>query len=362
MEQGPDAPRSPAPPTDETTDHNGDITTAETEANDANNATKKKCDKKHQYTVKQRMDMYAFCVLEMETNGNKVSIKKQQQAVQKVIQSKLEQLKQQNASGIASTGQGTSEGEQASKTQQRQQSISNPNTELQPDQQQTQSNSNNVAGNVRGVIIISRLQDHNYGASSQNNAAARNAPNTSEDLNKSLMDMEIELTYCNYSDFQKTQVLTAQMLRGVQRRFSKYYPECPPPSRTTIKHVFEKCVEHGTVDNIRRRRKAVKIPQGDEITNLLVQEPQLSLRQMARRLNVSTGTVSRRCKALGLVPNSVTAKHHQLAMAKRQRQLKQIEDELKSIAQAKNSSSSGPQPSSSRVYNNSRSKQVNKTN
>lgn len=132
-----------------------------------------------------------------------------------------------------------------------------------------------------------------------------------------------------YSDYQKTQVLTSSMLRDVQKRFSKYYPDSAIPSRTTIKHVFEKCVSHGTVENIRTPRKATKLPQGDQIEHLLIHEPQLSLRQLAQKLNVSTGTVSRRCRALGLVPESVTIKHQQLATARRQKQLKQLENQSK---------------------------------
>lgn len=98
-----------------------------------------------------------------------------------------------------------------------------------------------------------------------------------------------------------------------------------------MKKAFEKCVTHGTVENIKTPRKVTKIPQGDEIEHLLIHDPQLSLRQLAQKLNVSTGTVSRRCKALGLVPESVTIKHQQLATARRQKQIKQLENQSKII-------------------------------
>ena len=196
--------------------------------------------KRQQFSNKQRMDMYAFCVLELEMHSNKVSIKKQQQAIQKVLN----------------------------------------------------------GDDIEGKTLLQLQQ-------------------------------EVAMTRKCYSDYQKTQVLTSSMLRDVQKRFAKYYPDAAIPSRSTIKHVFEKCVAHGTVENIRTPRKATKIPQGDEIEYLLIHEPQLSLRQLAQKLNVSTGTVSRRCKALGLIPESVTIKHQQMATARRQKQIKQLESQAK---------------------------------
>lgn len=324
----------------------------------------KKLDKRNQYTLKQRMDMYAFCVLEMEMNGDKVSIKKQQQAIKKVvlIKMKQQQLQQQSANGVTQNGQIVN-GEQHAIAQQQ---VSSKQPEIQQgDQQQhpqPRTNPHNGPGNVGGSM--SRLHDHSYlGAPLNNNLVAQQQPQTPDDISKSLLEMKQELSYENYSDFQRMQPLTTQMLREVQRRFARYYPDTPPPSRTTIKHVFEKCVKHGTVENIRTRRKATKIPQGDEITNLLMQEPQLSLRQMARRLNVSTGTVSRRCKALGLVPDSVTTKHQQLAIAKRQKQMKLIEREQKPNSKAENKSNTinNPPTQSTSRASNSRTKQTNRT-
>lgn len=219
-------------------------------SHDTNNSSVKDA-KRQQFTNKQRIDMYAFCVLELEMHSNKVSIKKQQQAIQKVLY------------------------EEQKGDQQRQQ---------QP-----------------------------------------------QDEEKTLLQLQQEVAMSRkcYSDYQKTQVLTSSMLRDVQKRFAKYHPDSAIPSRTTIKHVFEKCVAHGTVENIKTPRKATKLPQGDQIEHLLIHEPQLSLRQLAQKLNVSTGTVSRRCKALGLVPESVTIKHQQLATARRQKQLKQLESQSK---------------------------------
>lgn len=150
-----------------------------------------------------------------------------------------------------------------------------------------------------------------------------------------------------YSDYQRAQVLTSSMLRNVQVRFAKYYPYSVIPSRTTIKHVFEKCVAHGIVDNIKNPRKPSKIPHGDEIEQLLECEPTLSLRQLAARLNVSVGTISRRCKALGVIPESVTIKHQQLAIARRQKMIKQHGDQSPTKAPPVKTSPAkrGPKPS-----------------
>ena len=290
--------------------------------------------------------MYAFCVLELEMHSNKVSIKKQQQAIQKVL---LEQQRE------------------AQKQQQQQQ---------QPEQQESQSDTSqirvptsiNQANHHQSTIIQQSppptlqkssstqqqqqlvLQQNGESSSQQANYVSNGLATLSNDCDasstagKTLLQLqqEVAVTRKCYSDYQRTQVLTSSMLRDVQKRFSKYYPSSAIPSRTTIKHVFEKCVAHGTVENIKTPRKATKIPQGDEIEHLLIHEPQLSLRQMAQKLNVSTGTVSRRCRALGLIPESVTIKHQQLATARRQKQIKQLE------SQSKNSEKDG---SSSIVVN-----------
>lgn len=128
-----------------------------------------------------------------------------------------------------------------------------------------------------------------------------------------------------FSDYQNTQILSNHILKEVQRRFAYFYPSSPTPSRTTIKHVWDNCITLGTVQNKKKERKKTNQPMAEVIEYLLVHEPQLSLRQLAKKLNVSTGTVSKRCKELGLVPESVTLKHHQMALAKRQKQLKQLE-------------------------------------
>lgn len=315
--------------------------------------------------------MYAFCVLELETNS-KVSIKKQQQAIQKV-------LDEQQRSSIGNTT--TTNNNHSSNNNSTRYINSNNGEQVvvvdghlnnhdhqQHHQQsgmvimappQTTSNSNNQLS-YQHANSNNHHHNHNHhqqqsqqfqqldtqiplysnGESSSNqqnlngtsdggnvNGALvnNNASESPAKMTLAQLEQEVAPTRKCYTDFQKSQVLTSAMLRDVQKRFAKYYPCSAIPSRTTIKHVFEKCVAHGTVENIKTPRKVTKIPQGDEIEYLLIHEPQLSLRQMAQKLNVSTGTVSRRCKALGLIPESVTIKHQQLATAKRQKQIKQLE-------------------------------------
>lgn len=230
-----------------------------------NSSTSSSChvhnqNKRQQFSAKQRMDLYAFCVLELEMFSNKVSIKKQQQAIEKVL-----------------------------------------NEERKLRTQITRYDNNEPQQSAVEINIINN--------SNNNNNSKSNSINNSEQLgNKSLSELklEIESRYKCYSDHQKTQVLTSSMLRDVQRRFARYYIDSPIPSRTTIKHVFEKCVAYGSVENIKTPRKPSKATHRDELEHLLVTQPKLSLRQIAQKLNVSTGTVSRRCKALGLMPESVT--------------------------------------------------------
>lgn len=323
--------------------------------------------------------MYAFCVLEMEINSNKVSIKKQQQAIQKVLSGQQQQHQHQRMNNISIdpttlnpvtndlshsshfTHNFTNQQQQESETIATNQLPSNTTqltTPLPPANQTTEHNNNNKNHHQTTATSI---QQQNLGhatnqlpairGTSHNNMSNHNQPlspngrrlstasnyntnrsdgsETSRDIGpeKTLTELqqEVSMSQTCYSDYQKTQVLTSSMLREVQRRFAKYYPDTAIPSRTTIKHVFEKCVEHGTVENMKKPRKILKIPQGDEIERMLIKEPRLSLRQLAQKLNVSTGTVSRRCKALGLVPESVTLKHQQLASARRQRRIRRLE-------------------------------------
>lgn len=291
------------------------VTGIEMEANTSNETNG---GKRQQFTNKQRMDMYAFCVLELEMHSNKVSIKKQQQAIQKV-------LSEQKKDGDPRNPQ------QCPPSQtppiyrlQKDQDHQNPDHQQGQEQQQ-----HHVQNQEQQQPQLSRPQEqHN------NQIQQQNDTNCNQNLveGKTLLQLqqEVAMTRKCYSDYQKTQVLTSSMLRDVQKRFANYYPDSAIPSRTTIKHVFEKCVAHGTVENIKTPRKTTKLPQGDEIEYLLIHEPQLSLRQLAQKLNVSTGTVSRRCKALKLVPESVTLKHQQLATARRQKQIKQLETQSKS--------------------------------
>lgn len=305
--------------------------------------------------------MYAFCVLELEMHSNKVSIKKQQQAIQKVLyeqqQQQLQQQQQQqkgcntnqqtmvsnnrkpqnppsslSAPTLIEQREDQHEQSDPSQTQipHQQQSLNEPgetSSASLPDQQQLvvmQSNRTDLSHQEsvvqNGTCEQSSLHNDSNASSNQSGVEG-----------KTLLQLqqEVAVTRRCYSDYQKTQVLTSSMLRDVQKRFAKYYPDSAIPSRTTVKHVFEKCVAHGTVENMRTPRRATKLSQGDEIEYLLIHEPQLSLRQLAQRLNVSTGTISRRCKALGLMPESVTIKHQQLASARRQKQIKQLESQSK---------------------------------
>lgn len=293
---------------------------------EANTSNETNGGKRQQFTNKQRMDMYAFCVLELEMHSNKVSIKKQQQAIQKVLSEQKKDGDLRNSQQYPPT--------QAS-----------PTYSLQKDQDGDQ-NLSNQQGQQQGQQLQPHSQDQNqnqllqqhqqHQTQEQHNQVQQEQDDTNCNQNlvegKTLLQLqqEVAMTRKCYSDYQKTQVLTSSMLRDVQRRFAKYYPDSAIPSRTTIKHVFEKCVAHGTVENIKTPRKTTKLPQGDEIEYLLIHEPQLSLRQLAQKLNVSTGTVSRRCKALKLMPESVTLKHQQLATARRQKQIKQLETQSRS--------------------------------
>lgn len=243
--------------------------------------------------------MYAFCVLELEMHSNKVSIKKQQQAIQKVLNE-----------------------------QQREDQISN-NSHRQALEPQLAHYHSGVADAAKNNEQSSQNHVTHDDINSRGNQNGRTEENGIESKTLLQLQKEVALKRKCYSDYQKTQVLTSSMLRDVQKRFSNYYPDSAIPSRTTIKHVFAKCVAHGTVENIKTPRKSTKIPQGDEIEHLLIHKPHLSLRQLAQRLNVSTGTISRRCKALGLIPYSVTIKHQQLATARRQKQIKQLETQSK---------------------------------
>lgn len=328
--------------------------------------------KRQQFTNKQRMDMYAFCVLELEMHSNKVSIKKQQQAIQKVLyENKKESQKledhnhnNQQQQSLNPPNNLTNNHVDANPIQP-QQAISltgitqltndhqttidvtppTTTTICEPQQQQQisiviQQNGDSSHQQMNHIQEQSTQQQYNIHHTQQQSKDNNNC-NESVTEGKTLLQLqqEVAMTRKCYSDYQKTQVLTSSMLRDVQKRFSKYYPDAAIPSRSTIKHVFEKCVTHGTVENIRTPRKATKIPQGDEIEYLLIHEPQMSLRQLAQKLNVSTGTVSRRCKALGLVPESVTIKHQQLATARRQKQIKQLENQNKSTVTIASTSS-----------------------
>lgn len=273
-------------------------------ANETRRDSKESGSKRQQFTSKQRMDMYAFCVLELEMHSNKVSIKKQQQAIQRVLNEQQREDNQQPT--INSNHRQEHDCHMTNQSRPRQAEIST----MQNGESSAQQNHDT---NHRVTDEIS----HNETTEENGNAS------------KTLLQLqqEVALNRKCYSDYQKTQVLTSSMLRDVQKRFAKYYPDSAIPSRTTIKHVFSKCVTHGTVENIKTPRRSGKYPHGDEIERLLIHKPHLSLRQLAQKLNVSTGTVSRRCKALGIIPYSVTLKHQQLATARRQKQIKQLENQ-----------------------------------
>jgi DNA-directed RNA polymerase specialized sigma24 family protein len=341
--------------------------------------------RKQQFTTKQRMDMYAFCVLELELHGNTVSIKKQQQAIQKALKNDGRQIKpksQQTTTNSLSNNNeitGSVTVKDTHQCEQQQMYTGNNHTsqanipmnnhqaihdqvctpangqiatsESFPHQQHVHDHTDNPSSTTTTL-----MHNHSIDSSQQQNNAnvqgvAHNGNNDSvisreeADEKKTLLQLQEEIakTQRCYSDYQRTQVLTSSMLREVQRRFAKYYPDTPCPSRTTIKHVFMKCVENGTVENVKNPRKPTKIPNGDQIEQFLIQEPQMSLREMAKKLNVSTGTVSRRCRALGIVPESVTLKHQQMAMAKRQKQMKQLTSKTKSSGKRSSSDSSDQQ-------------------
>lgn len=297
---------------------------------EANTSNETNGSKRQQFTNKQRMDMYAFCVLELEMHSNKVSIKKQQQAIQKVLSEQKKDGDPRNLQQYPPS--------EAPPTYslQKDQNHQHPNNRQGLEQQeQQQHHAQNHHQEQQHQLQLQQPQEQlNNQVQQQQQNQEQNDTNCNQNLveGKTLLQLqqEVAMTRKCYSDYQKTQVLTSSMLRDVQKRFAKYYPDSAIPSRTTIKHVFEKCVAHGTVENIKTPRKTTKLPQGDEIEYLLIHEPQLSLRQLAQKLNVSTGTVSRRCKALKLMPESVTLKHQQLATARRQKQIKQLETQSKS--------------------------------
>lgn len=312
--------------------------------------------RRQQFTNKQRMDMYAFCVLELEMHSNKVSIKKQQQAIQKVLneqQLKEGQKDPTQRATFNNTHQKLAPAAPPTKEQNPQpptpdhsnKPYENSTQDSEQAQEQLPMNNTNCISQMSAQSSQPRHDEASEIACNEHQEQTIDQKKAQIDTTQSHDDSdsilqgiegktllqlqeEVAMTRKCYSDYQRTQVLTSSMLRDVQKRFSKYYPDSAIPSRSTIKHVFEKCVSHGTVENIKNPRKASKIPQGDEIEYLLLHEPQLSLRQMAQKLNVSTGTVSRRCKALGIVPESVTIKHQQLAIARRQKQMK-LEEQSK---------------------------------
>lgn len=309
---------------------NGD-TSSFGETSDGQNKSKRII--RQQFTLKQRMDMYAFCVLELELNQGKVSICKQQKAIQKVLNAKRksEQQQQIKHEPINANGSGDINGqvnEANNGSEQSAQQLNPPNTDGQ------------------SLATGSHIDQSSGSNSASNNAdkSVHSNPLSHLITNRTLDDMVRELDLKTFSDWQQTQVLTSHILRDVQNRFAKYYPDIEPPSRTTIKHIFEKAVKHGTVENIKNPRKAAKIPHGSEIEELLVNEPQLSLRQLAQRLKVSTGTIARRCKMLGLTPDSVTIKHAQLNAAKREKQRKELDQRLRANAAANLAKYATPTP------------------
>lgn len=336
--------------------------------------------KKQQFNTKQRMDMYAFCVLELELHGNTVSIKKKQQAIQKALKKdggndaspNKDSLANPQGSGGVVVGQPNRHHHQPVQVIQKPQlAIENYAGESQHDMNTSSytmppnnpPDSLNPFTTQLGLLSPQQHQQHpqeqmqqlpdedpSYSIELPQNGQPSNhhGPTSMEvpvcngvDLSnfsaisdeKTLLQLQQEIAVNQrcYSDHQKTQVLTSSMLRDVQKRFAKYYPDTPTPSRTTIKHVFWKCIENGTVENVRNPRKPKKIPNGDQIQDFLLHEPQMSLRQMAKKMNVSTGTVSRRCKALGIIPESVTLKQQQMATARRQKQIKQRENKMKPV-------------------------------
>lgn len=334
---------------DKTDDHSevGDNETDKVSIVDRKNSSKRQ-----QFTTKQRIDIYAFCVLELELNGNKVSAKKQQQAIEKVFNNnnKLNNQNQKSSQSGNSRYKNNDEANpnlkngESDLTTMNITSIHANNTTLYKQEQiSDQLISQETIEPDFDSMITEKIQVNNASVSQLSQTSNTNIDitnHTNHDIStsdigvrtidgsnnkpKTLSQLQSE-AWSNrecYSDIQRTQVLTSSMLREVQKRFAKYYPKSAIPSRTTIKHVFSKCVSHGTVENIKNPRKSTKIVQGDEIEHLLLSKPHLSLRQMAQKLNVSTGTISRRCKALGLVPDSVAIKHQHLAIARREKQIR----------------------------------------
>lgn len=295
--------------------------------------------KKQQFTVKQRMDMYAFCVLELELRGNTVSIKKQQQAIKKALKKKEQtQTKTAGAPPINGPAEPSTNFVHNQHSQQRANSADtnydlcgHPDSFPQLNQDQHANEAPcSFTRPTDSVSTVSAQESidmlcHEHPDTVLSNIDQPSPVKSAEPEEKTLLELkeEVAMTHRSYSDYQKTLLLTSSMLREVQKRFSRYYRDTPCPSKTTIKNVFEKCIENGTVENMKNPRKAIKIPDGSEIEQILSKEPQSSLREMAKRLNVSTGTVARRCRKLGIVPESVTLKHQQLAIARRQKQLKQ---------------------------------------
>lgn len=333
-------------------------------SNDPNQATDGRA-RKEQFTSKQRLDMYAFCVLELEVHGNTVSIKKRQQAIKRALSRSQMKVEKETPADMEpnesdNNDPGTTTSTTTTTTTTTTKTTTTPTSTAitgtaAPITNQTQatcstSNTTALTGNPvpsptkkpiiylgqsiikqPGAQIVVLTKDmarqlQEQGALVQRIDGGDMPALTDDEKTLEQLQQEISSNLRCYSDYQRTQVLTSGMLKNVQMRFARYYPHSVVPSRTTIKHVFEKCVAHGTVDNIKNPRKPSKITQGSEIEQLLEQNPQLSLRQLAVRLNVSVGTISRRCKALGLIPESVTIKHQQLAIARRQKQIKQQGD------------------------------------
>lgn len=323
--------------------------------------------KKQQFTVKQRMDMYAFCVLELETRGDRVSVRKRLQAIKralatdkelrKIISEEPTSTESTNAGGNQVEGPSTSndqaapnlpapigeshlpgEAETETVVADNQSVIVNTNNEEHQLQQQQQQSSDIASNGVPGP------KQRPGGHKIVNGQLVLTLPELTPDLShltpeeilfngegEELLKLQNAILYGGgYSAYQKTLVLTAELLRSVQIRFSKYYPNDTVPSKSTIKHTFQKCLSQGCVENIKNPRRKVKIPEGGEVEYLVLHEPQLSLRQMAQKLNVSVGTVARRCKTLGLMPESVALKHQQMAVARRQKQVKENKRKVRS--------------------------------
>lgn len=306
------------------------------------------------YTTKQRIDIYAFCVLELELISSKHSW---QQAIQKALisnpmskQLKRGRPKKFNPEMILNNSpdkqmktvslltkpidkqvvqdQVNCRAQQQSGDPKSDSMIEGKINDIPGSNINTQVNASslinqNLKTNTSNIVMIKDSNDaapKAYLIVKKLDSSSNNEPNINSLEPKSVLKPGTNAR--TYSDFQKNQVLSSSILGEVQARFAKYYPDSPIPTRTTIKHVFSKCVSHGTVENLKNPRKCTKITKKDELEELLINEPHLSLRQLAQKLNCSKGTISRRCKDLGLVLQTVTLKHQQLAISKNQKQMK----------------------------------------